>query len=213
MDPVDTHICNSHSLEDFFFLLMLSDSAPFLGCCYDVKFSPFSSATIGFVKASSHCRSQARGFCSRCSSKLFHTQGLLSSLLSFMLWICIRIQSSCQLGVPRPYVRHYTFYYTPNFLLSCLQRVVLFSRSNAVLNNGITSYSLSRSFCEQSDYIYVELSLFLQLLPLGYCRILLSLWQVDDDRFLFQWTKENPSPCHLSPFLNLLMSGRTKDSF
>ena len=101
-----------------------------------------------------------RGFCSRCSSKLFHTQGLLSSLLSFLLWICIRIQSSCQLGVPRPYVRYYTFYYTPNFLLSSFQRELLFfSRSNVELNNGITS----RSFCEQSDYIYVELSLFLQL--------------------------------------------------
>ena len=193
---------------------MLSDSAPFLGCCYDVKFSPFSSATIGFVKASSsHCRSQARGFCSRCSSKLFHTQGLLSSLLSFLLWICIRIQSSCQLGVPRPYVRHYTFYYTPNFLLSCLQRVLLFSRSNAELNNGITSYSLSRSFCEQSDYIYVELSLFLQLLPLGYCRILLSLWQVDDDRFLFQWDKRESLVLSFITFPQFTHVRRTKDSF
>ena len=106
---------------------MLSYSAPFFGWLLrDVKFSPFSSATIGFVNASSHCRSQARGFCSRCSSKLFHTQGLLSSLLSFLLWICIRIQSSCQLGVPRPYVRYYTFYYKPNFLLSSFQRVLLF---------------------------------------------------------------------------------------
>ena len=175
-----------------------------------MKFSPFSSATIGFVKASSHCRSQARGFCSRCSSKLFHTQGLLSSLLSFLLWICIRIQSSCQLGVPRPYVRYYTFYYTPNFLLSSFQRVLPFcSRSNAVLNNGITS----RSFCEQSDYIYVELSLFLQLLPLGYCRILLSLWQVDDDRFLFQWDKRESLVLSFITFPQFTHVRRTKDSF